>query len=66
MKESKPIYAIKNGDNISILWDTEYGKILVAQGKIDVNVDLEIWDVETSKKVDNIDLRNVLMSILPQ
>jgi hypothetical protein len=66
MKESKPIYGFYDGEDFSgIVWDTELGKIVTCNGNLDINMNLLIKDVETGKDVDDIDLRNVLMSILP-
>lgn len=66
LKESKPIYAIHDGDTLqAIVWDTELGRIVTCAGKLNPEKDLTIIDVETQETVKNVDLRNVLMSILP-
>jgi hypothetical protein len=67
MKDSKPIYAICDHEKfVAILWETELGKILVCNGGIEnINRNLDIRDIETEKSIKSVDLRNVLMSILP-
>lgn len=66
LKESKPIYAVHDGDTLqAIVWDTELGRIVTCAGKLNPEKDLTIIDVETQETVKNVDLRNVLMSILP-
>lgn len=67
MKRSEPIYAIRDREEIlGIVWDTELGKIVTCEGKWNIKNDLIITDIQTGEDVDIIDLRNVLMSILPQ
>ena len=67
MKDSMPKYAIYDScsDFTGIVWETELGKIVTVENKMSVNGDLAIYNIETNEKVNNIDLRNVLMSILP-
>ncbi len=66
MKESKPLYGIWDGEDFAaIVWETELGKIVTCEGKLNVNNNLIIKEADTNEDVDNIDLRNVLMSILP-
>lgn len=65
MKQSEPLYAIGDNEEFKgIVWDTELGKIVTLQGAINPQMDLYIYDIKTNQKIDNIDLRNVLMSIL--
>lgn len=67
MKDSKPIYVLHDNDNFyGIVWETELGKIVIIQGKLNINNNLGVYDVETGQEIKDIDLRNVLMSILPQ
>lgn len=49
----------------AIVWETELGKIVTCEGKLNVNNNLRIKEADTNEDVDNIDLRNVLMFILP-
>lgn len=66
---SKPKYAVSNGGNvIGVLWeDDNLGKIFVSTGeKIDLAFDLKIMSIETSKKVDHIDLRDFILKALPR
>jgi len=66
MKESKPLYVIWDQKNFhAIMWETELGKIITCEGKINLNNNLIIRDIETNEDIKNVDLRNVLMSILP-
>ena len=66
---SKAKYAIRNGqDVVGLLWENEkLGKVLVTYPdiKIDMNFDLEIWDIETHEVIDYIDLRDFLLESLP-
>jgi len=64
---SNPKYVIKNGDNhVGILWENEsLGKVLTVEESIDVNFDLEIYEVETGKLVDHVDLREFIFEALP-
>lgn len=65
MKESKVLYSFKNGDDcIGLVWETELGKIVTVEGKLDITCDLKIRDIDQNDLGD-VDLRNVLMSILP-
>jgi hypothetical protein len=59
-------YAIRNGDKVlGLLWEHDaLGKVLVTDGKIDSNFDLEIKD-QNGNTVDYIDLRKFLLEILP-
>jgi hypothetical protein len=67
MRESKPMYVIVDHEKIlGLVWETELGKIVTFQGNLDIQDNLSIREVETGKEIDNIDLRNVLMSILPK
>lgn len=67
MKESKALYGFYDYDEcIGLVWETELGKIVTLEGKLNLNNNLVIRDVETGKDIDDIDLRNVLISILPQ
>lgn len=60
-------YTIKNGDSIlGILWENEkLGKVLVTDGKVDMNFDLEIYDHSKNAYVKYIDLRDFLLEVLP-
>lgn len=67
MKKSKALYGIWDYEDFTgIVWETELGKIVTCEGKLNPNSNLAIKDVETGEEISNIDLRNVLMSILPQ
>lgn len=66
MKDSKLLYGIRdNCDFIGAVWETELGLIVSHQGKLDLNSDLQIRCAKTQEDIKNVDLRNVLMSILP-
>lgn len=66
MKRSEPLYAIfDNEEAKGIVWETELGKIVTIQGLINPQMDLSICDIKTGQEIDSVDLRNVLMSILP-
>lgn len=67
MKESKALYGIWDHENFSaIVWETELGKIVTCEGRLNINNNIIIRSVDTGEDVNNVDLRNVLMSILPQ
>jgi len=67
MKESIPLYAIADRTRcLGIVWETELGKIVTLQDDISIQNNLSIRDIKTGDEVNNIDLRNVLMSILPR
>jgi len=59
---------ISTGDLLrdSISKETELGKIVTIQGNLNVQYNLSIRKLPTGEEIDNIDLRNVLMEILPQ
>ena len=68
---SKPKYAIVNKDLcVAVVWDTEMGLVTVTNDiKIDFNCDLTLIDItgETNScVVNNIDLRDLLVSLLPK
>jgi hypothetical protein len=66
MKDSKALYAGMTHDGFQmIVWKTDLGLITTVQGKLDPTSDLIIKNVETGEIVSDVDLRNVLMSILP-
>lgn len=60
-------FAVKNGDNIlGVMWETELlGKVFVTNGKLDINYNLEIRDFD-GNDIENIDLKTLLMEILPR
>lgn len=67
MKESKLLYGITDHEDfMASVWDTELGKIVVCEGKLNVKNNLLIRSAETMEDVADIDLKNVLMSILPR
>jgi hypothetical protein len=66
MKDSKPIFGIHDGEDfLAMVWETDLGKVVTMQGKINPQMNLMIKDCETGEYVDEVDLRNVLMQILP-
>jgi hypothetical protein len=66
---SKPKYVIRNRESIiGLLWENDkLGNVLVTypDTQIDLNQDLEIWDVESCKQVNHVDLRDFLLETLP-
>lgn len=67
MKDSKALYAIGDSKEIKgVVWETELGKIITLEGKINIEDDLRIIDIQTGETISNVDMRNVFMSILPQ
>jgi hypothetical protein len=64
---SKFKYAVKNGDHIlGLMWDAGNNReIFVTNGAIDINHDLEIRDCD-GNDIDNIDLKTLLLEILPR
>ncbi len=68
---SKPKYAIVNKDLcVAVVWETEMGLVTVTNDiKIDFNCDLTLIDITggtNSCVVNNIDLRDLLVSLLPK
>ena len=67
---SKPKYAIVNKDLcVAVVWDTEMGLVTVTNDvKIDFNCDLTLIDITGTNScvVNNIDLRDLLVSLLPK
>ena len=67
---SKPKYAIVNKDLcVAVVWDTEMGLVTVTNDiKIDFNCDLTLIDITGARSgvVNNIDLRDLLVSLLPK
>ena len=68
---SKPKYAIVNKDLcVAVVWDTEMGLVTVTNDiKIDFNCDLTLIDITGGTNncvVNNIDLRDLLVSLLPK
>lgn len=67
MKESKLVYGVwDHEDFTALVWETELGRIVTCEGKLNPKNNLTIRSAETNEDVSNVDLRNVLMSILPQ
>lgn len=64
---SKPKYVVSNGNKITgILWENEnLGKVFVLQNEVDLNFDLEIFDIETNEYIDHVDLREFIFDALP-
>ncbi len=65
---SKAKYAVINGKNfVGILWENEkLGKVFVTnEVKIDPNCDIEVRDVFTEEVVNNIDLKDFLLEVIP-
>jgi hypothetical protein len=66
MKKSKPLYGIRDSEDfMGLVWETELGMVVTCEGKWNIQNNLQIISVETGEDVGNIDLRNVLMSLLP-
>lgn len=66
MKESKPLYVIcDHSEALGIVWETELGKIVTIEGTINPNNNLSIKEIDSGEEISNVDLRNVIMSILP-
>jgi hypothetical protein len=66
MKDSVPMYGFTDHDGfMGIVWDTALGKIVTIEGKLNPKSNLTIREVATGKDIGDIDLRNILMSILP-
>jgi len=68
---SKPKYAIVNKDLcVAVVWETEMGLVTITNDiKIDFNCDLTLIDITggtNSCVVNNIDLRDLLVSLLPK
>ena len=67
MKRSEPLYGFSDREDFSgIVWDTELGKIVTCSGALNPQMNLSIRDIKTGEEINSVDLRNVLMSILPQ
>jgi hypothetical protein len=49
-----------------LVWETELGKIVTSEGKLNIKNNLCIRDAETYVDVNDVDLRHVLMQILPR
>jgi hypothetical protein len=65
---SKPLYAVRNGENVlGMLWETNSDKqvFVTLTNEIDINHDLEIWDIEINQYINNVDLHDLLMDVLP-
>lgn len=66
MKESKVLYGFWDREDCTgLVWETELGKIVTVEGKLNLKNNLSIRDTQGNDIAD-VDLRNVLMSILPQ
>lgn len=50
---------------MGVVWETEKGLVVTCEGKVDVKNDILIRDIETDEEVANVDLRNLLLSVLP-
>ena len=63
---SKPKYALCNLDScVAVVWETEVGLVTVVQDKVDINGDITLIDISNGKPIKNVDLRDLLVSILP-
>jgi hypothetical protein len=66
MKESKLLYAMTDHEDfMALMWETELGNILTVEGKLDIKNNIDIRGID-GNDINNVDLRNVLMSILPR
>jgi len=67
MKESKALYGITDHDDFTaIVWETGRGLIVTTEGKLNLQSNLAIMDVKTGNKIEDVDLRNLFMEILPR
>jgi hypothetical protein len=67
MKPSVAKYAIYDFREFEgLVWETELGLVVSTKGKIDPNANIEIMDVETNEVLKSVDIRNLLMEILPR
>lgn len=65
-RESEAIYGFRDGEDfIGLVWETDLGTVVSFEGKLNLNNNLQIVSAETQEEVDSVDLRNMLMSILP-
>ena len=63
---SKAKYIIGNLDKcIAIVWETDMGLVTVVQNNVDMNGNISLHDAKTGATVDSIDLRDLLVSLLP-
>jgi hypothetical protein len=63
---SKPIYAICDFEEFKgIVWQTSKGYIVTLEGKINPQSDLSIRDCDNGEEIKDIDMRDILMDILP-
>lgn len=67
MKESKPIYVAFSSDDDfqAIVWETEKGRIITTKGSINPETNIVIKDVRNCEVIKDVDIRNLLMEILP-
>lgn len=66
MTDSKAIYGIHDCEDFAaIVWETELGKVITCEGKLNIKNNIVIRSCETGEDVVSVDLRNILMSILP-
>jgi len=67
MKDSKVLYSGTDYDDFQfVVWQTELGLVVTTHGKLNLQSNLTIKDAETGDEIKDIDLRNVLMSVLPR
>lgn len=66
---SKEKYFLTNGTNddkfFAVIWETNLGNMITVKGKLDIQDNLKIYDAQSNAIVSDIDLREILLSILP-
>ena len=66
MKESKALYGFTDNEDFQgIVWETEKGLVVTCTGKLDIKNNISIRSVKSNEEVGDVDLRNLLLSVLP-
>ena len=66
MRESKALYGFTDHEDFQgIVWGTGKGLIITCTGKLDIKNNISIRNVESGEDVGDVDLRNLLLSVLP-
>ena len=66
MRESKALYGFTDNEDFQgIVWETDKGLMVTCTGKLDIKNNISIRSVESGEDVGDVDLRNLLLSVLP-
>lgn len=65
---NKAKYCVVNGDSVLgiIYEDSEYGRTIVIEGKIDLNFPISLFDIQEQKAIVDMDFIKFIWEMLPK